>query len=177
MTFPYKCQKHGVTSAQASADGTFCYMCKGYPLLTTEEVKDLIYLINEGDILAFVNMEMWSDAILTTAPKYRWCYFIDPYEKETNFKRSQDIACNTLCRQDVESAISQMSPVDLLILDAHEDYAGAKNDFYAFCGIVKVGGKIVLHTYGDPSFWQFIDELKQTRQIAIKGNLVIVDWK
>lgn len=180
MTFPYKCPKCGCISAQADADSTECYNCKTYDSLTHYELRQIITLIEPNTVIAdvgamFGRLEFCLEA---EAVQYRYMYCIDARTEHLERERVRYFQCNTFCIHDVEQVISQVSPVDLLILDAHDDYDGAKNDFYRFCGIVKVGGKIVLHNYNNTSFWRFIAELEQTRNLTVTAdNLVIVDWR
>jgi DNA-directed RNA polymerase subunit RPC12/RpoP len=175
MTFSFKCPECGHTTAQVDADGQYCHYCSYHAFFVREQLNHIRNMISMGSVVACVNMEMYSDVLLIDQWNYRWCYFIDCIEAEIPSPKSQAITGNVLCRQDVEKAYSQMSPVDLLIMDPPPGYDGLRAAFYNMCGIVKIGGKIVFRAWDDQ--WLFVDELKEVRNIEIVSDLVIVDWK
>ena len=179
MTFTYKCPVCLNVSAQADQNGTECFYCRAYKSMPEHLLDIIADHVKPDSVIADVGcmncrLSFYLDTSLVS---YRYLYCIDARSARFNRSCTKYIQCNTLCEHDVKNAFSEMSPVDILILDAHDDYDGARNEFYNFCGIVRIGGKIFLHGQDNDSFWNFIAELTEWRIVESFDNLVMVHWE
>lgn len=139
-------------------------------IFTQTELDKIASFIDSDKIIAVYNC----GNIISSIPKFRYAYVLES-EKDyfaCTAVNINNIVCNIAVSKEVNDAFMAMSPVDVLIMNIN-----ITTDFYAFCGLVRIGGKIILVNQYNPAWVAFVAVMNKKRPVELFDNLIIIDWR
>jgi len=144
-------------------------------IFTQTELDKIASLVDSDKVIATYNC----GNILPSIKKFRYAYAIynnGDYIIWDSVRclapNVHHIKCDITKSEQVGYAILSMSPIDVLIMNIN-----ITTDFYAFCGLVRIGGKIILVNQYNPAWVAFVAVMNKKRPVELFDNLIIIDWR